>query len=126
MRISDWSSDVCSSDLRGSGGALLQCKKTMAAERAALFRPFGVRDDRPQQKSVGLPAAMKTIDHKTLLTECTLPAALEAVGERWSFLILRGVFNGLHHFEEFQSTLGIARNILSNRLARLEIGRAHV
>lgn len=56
---------------------------------------------------------------KALLTECALPAALEAVGERWSFLILRGVFNGLHHFEEFQSTLGIARNILSNRLARL-------
>jgi len=57
--------------------------------------------------------------HKALLTECALPAALEAVGERWSFLILRGVFNGLHHFEEFQSTLGIARNILSNRLTRL-------
>ena len=57
--------------------------------------------------------------HKALLTECALPAALEAVGERWSFLILRAVFNGLHHFEEFQSTLGIARNILSNRLGRL-------
>jgi DNA-binding HxlR family transcriptional regulator len=54
-----------------------------------------------------------------LLTNCALPAAVEAVGERWSFLILRGVFNGLHHFEEFQATLGIARNILSNRLARL-------
>jgi DNA-binding HxlR family transcriptional regulator len=52
-------------------------------------------------------------------SHCAIPAALEAVGERWSFLILRGVFNGLHHFEEFQSTLGIARNILSNRLARL-------
>jgi len=62
---------------------------------------------------------MKPEHHRTILTECSLPAALEAVGERWSFLILRGVFNGLHHFEEFQSTLGIARNILSNRLARL-------
>ncbi|HEY9552416.1 winged helix-turn-helix transcriptional regulator [Allosphingosinicella sp.] len=62
---------------------------------------------------------MKIEDHKALLRECALPAALEAVGERWSFLILRGVFNGLHHFEEFQSTLGIARNILSNRLTRL-------
>jgi DNA-binding HxlR family transcriptional regulator len=50
---------------------------------------------------------------------CALPAALEAVGERWSFLILRGAFNGLHHFEEFQSTLGIARNILANRLGNL-------
>ena len=50
---------------------------------------------------------------------CSLPAALEAMGERWSFLILRAAFNGLHHFEEFQSELGIARNILANRLARL-------
>ena len=57
--------------------------------------------------------------HRELLRQCSIAAALEAVGERWSFLILRGAFNGLHHFEEFQSTLGIARNILSNRLARL-------
>ena len=53
------------------------------------------------------------------LRECSLPAALEAMGERWSFLILRAAFNGLHHFEEFQAELGIARNILANRLARL-------
>ena len=59
-------------------------------------------------------------DHrKAVLNECALPGALEAVGERWSFLILRGAFNGLAHFEEFQATLGIARNILSNRLGRL-------
>jgi DNA-binding HxlR family transcriptional regulator len=53
------------------------------------------------------------------LVECGLPAALESMGEKWSFLILRASFNGLHHFEEFQSTLGIARNILANRLGRL-------
>lgn len=53
------------------------------------------------------------------LNECSLPAALEAMGERWSFLILRAAFNGLAHFEEFQVQLGIARNILANRLARL-------
>jgi DNA-binding HxlR family transcriptional regulator len=50
---------------------------------------------------------------------CALPAALEAMGERWSFLILRAAFNGIVYFEDFQSSLGIARNILSNRLARL-------
>jgi DNA-binding HxlR family transcriptional regulator len=50
---------------------------------------------------------------------CSLPSALQAMGERWSFLILRGAFNGLRHFEEFQTTLGIARNILANRLCRL-------
>ncbi|WEK48451.1 MAG: helix-turn-helix domain-containing protein [Candidatus Andeanibacterium colombiense] len=41
------------------------------------------------------------------------------MGERWSFLILRAAFNKLYHFEEFLSELGIARNILSNRLGKL-------
>lgn len=53
------------------------------------------------------------------LVNCGLPQALEVMGERWSFMILRASFNGLHHFEEFLSELGIARNILSNRLAKL-------
>ena len=62
---------------------------------------------------------MDTRELKLGKVYCSLPTALESMGERWSFLILRGAFNGLVHFEEFQSTLGIARNILSNRLARL-------
>ncbi len=53
------------------------------------------------------------------LTACGLPEALEVMGERWSFMILRASFNGLHHFEEFLSELGIARNILSARLETL-------
>jgi len=56
---------------------------------------------------------------KRRIIHCSLPAALEAMGERWSFMILRATFNGLSHFEQFQTTLGIARNILANRLARL-------
>lgn len=51
--------------------------------------------------------------------QCGLPLALEAMGERWSFMILRAAFNGVWHFEEFLDVLGIARNILSNRLGRL-------
>ncbi len=51
--------------------------------------------------------------------QCGLPSALEAMGERWSFMILRAAFNGVYHFEEFLDELGIARNILSNRLSRL-------
>ena len=52
-------------------------------------------------------------------SECGLLSALEVMGERWSFMILRAAFSGLHHFEEFQAELGIARNILSSRLQRL-------
>ncbi|MEQ1508854.1 MAG: helix-turn-helix domain-containing protein [Sphingopyxis sp.] len=58
-------------------------------------------------------------EHLADAGECGLPIALEAMGERWSFMILRAAFNGIHHFEEFQTELGIARNILSNRLQRL-------
>ncbi|HEU5482184.1 MAG TPA: helix-turn-helix domain-containing protein [Sphingomicrobium sp.] len=53
---------------------------------------------------------------------CPIPAAVELIGERWAFLILRGAFNGLEHFEEFQAGLGIARNILSDRLSKLVKG----
>ncbi|QNM84073.1 helix-turn-helix transcriptional regulator [Sphingomonas sabuli] len=53
---------------------------------------------------------------------CPIPAAVELIGEKWAFLIVRGAFNGLRHFEEFQAGLGIARNILSDRLAKLVAG----
>lgn len=53
---------------------------------------------------------------------CPLPPAVELIGEKWAFLILRGALNGLQHFEQFQAGLGIARNILSNRLAKLVEG----
>ena len=53
------------------------------------------------------------------IAACGLPSALEVMGERWSFMILRAAFNKIRHFEEFLETLGIARNILSNRLSRL-------
>ena len=53
---------------------------------------------------------------------CPLPAAVELIGEKWTFLILRGALNGLQHFEEFQAGLGIARNILSDRLGKLVAG----
>ena len=54
--------------------------------------------------------------------KCPLPSAIDLVGERWAFLILRGALNGLQHFEEFQACLGIARNILSDRLAKMVTG----
>ncbi|HUE79875.1 MAG TPA: helix-turn-helix domain-containing protein [Sphingomicrobium sp.] len=53
---------------------------------------------------------------------CPLPGAIELIGEKWAFLILRGALNGLQHFEEFQAGLGIARNILSDRLGKLVAG----
>jgi DNA-binding HxlR family transcriptional regulator len=59
---------------------------------------------------------------KKAALSCPLPAAVELIGEKWAFLILRGALNGLKHFEEFQAGLGIARNILSDRLSKLVAG----
>ena len=51
--------------------------------------------------------------------ECSLPVSLEVIGERWCFMILRAALNGVGHFEDFLSEIGIARNILANRLTRM-------
>jgi len=59
---------------------------------------------------------------KEVALACPLPPAVELIGEKWAFLILRGALNGLQHFEEFQAGLGIARNILSDRLSKLVAG----
>ena len=59
---------------------------------------------------------------KAAALRCPLPSAVELIGEKWAFLILRGALNGLEHFEQFQAALGIARNILSNLLAKLVNG----
>jgi DNA-binding HxlR family transcriptional regulator len=50
---------------------------------------------------------------------CSIARALEVVGERWTLLILRDAFLGLRRFDQFQESLGIARNVLTERLNRL-------
>lgn len=59
---------------------------------------------------------------KEAALSCPIPASVELIGEKWAFLILRGALNGLKHFEEFQAGLGIARNILSDRLSKMVAG----
>jgi DNA-binding HxlR family transcriptional regulator len=51
--------------------------------------------------------------------DCSVAQALEVVGEWWSLLILRDAFQGVRRFEDFQRRLGIARNVLAERLQRL-------
>src|SRR6201986_3215265 len=53
---------------------------------------------------------------------CSIARTLELVGDRWTLLVLRDVANGVSRFDELTAHLGIARNILSGRLARLVEG----
>ena len=50
---------------------------------------------------------------------CSAARTLEVVGERWTILIIRDAFLGVRRFDLFQKRLGIARNVLQNRLERL-------
>ena len=50
---------------------------------------------------------------------CSIARTLELIGERWSILVIREVFSGRRRFSEMQRTLGVARNVLANRLQRL-------
>ena len=50
---------------------------------------------------------------------CSVARALELIGERWTLLVIREVLYGRRKFSEMQKTLGVARNVLTNRLQRL-------
>ena len=50
---------------------------------------------------------------------CGIAQALEALGDWWTLLIVRDAFFGARRFGDFQKSLGIAKNILSDRLQRL-------
>jgi DNA-binding HxlR family transcriptional regulator len=50
---------------------------------------------------------------------CSIARALEVLGERWTLLIVRDAVLGLNRFDDFQQSLGVARNVLAERLKRL-------
>ena len=49
--------------------------------------------------------------------DCSVAQCLEVVGEWWSMLIIRDAFMGVTRFDDFQERLGIARNVLNQRLS---------
>ncbi|HEY2732964.1 MAG TPA: helix-turn-helix domain-containing protein [Polyangiales bacterium] len=50
---------------------------------------------------------------------CSVAQCLEVVGEWWSLLLVRDAFHGVRRFDDFQTRLGISRNVLAQRLAKL-------
>jgi DNA-binding HxlR family transcriptional regulator len=50
---------------------------------------------------------------------CSVARSLEVVGERWTLLVLRDVFLGLHRFDELIDSLGVTRTVLTSRLRKL-------
>ena len=50
---------------------------------------------------------------------CSVARSLEVLGERWTLLVVRDIFHGKRRFDAIQEDLGVARNVLATRLARL-------
>jgi DNA-binding HxlR family transcriptional regulator len=50
---------------------------------------------------------------------CPIARSLEVLGEKWSLLIIRDVFQGKHRFAEIRDDLGVASDVLTARLATL-------
>jgi DNA-binding HxlR family transcriptional regulator len=50
---------------------------------------------------------------------CGIAQALEAFGDWWTLLVVRDAFFGARRFGDFERSLGIAKNILADRLERL-------
>src|SRR5205809_6944814 len=51
---------------------------------------------------------------------CSLAAALDVLGERWSLLALREISYGVHRFARIAGYTGASRDILADRLRKLE------
>jgi DNA-binding HxlR family transcriptional regulator len=62
-------------------------------------------------------AILRNVKHAELLDEnCAIARSAGILGERWVWVILRQAFNGARRFEDFQRGIGLARNVLSERL----------
>lgn len=59
--------------------------------------------------------------HRKLMNDepCPVARCVDVVGDRWSLLIVRDAFDGVRRFGDFQRSLGVARNILTDRLRKL-------
>lgn len=53
------------------------------------------------------------------LSPCPVARGADILGDRWALLIVRDAFDGARRFNAFQKSLGIARNMLADRLRKL-------
>ena len=50
---------------------------------------------------------------------CSIARTMAVIGQPWTVLVLRDLFNGRRRFDELADHLGVARNVLARRLASL-------
>ncbi len=94
-----------------------ECKKPVKAFDVAYRDGAGAGYSPPETR----PVKHRSSDPKVLqrIRPCSVARSLAIIGDRWSFLILREGWFGVRRFDEMRENLGIATNILADRLNRL-------
>jgi len=59
------------------------------------------------------------VSRSTPSPTCSIQRTLDIVGDRWTLLIVRDLFRGVRRFSRIQEDLGIAKNLLADRLGSL-------
>jgi DNA-binding HxlR family transcriptional regulator len=96
--------------------ACRQCRLEVRAEDLMLPPPSM---EQPKVAFAGVLRRSSVAASYTRGRPCSVAETLTVIGDRWSFRIIRQSFLGARRFEEFIDGLGIARNILTERLERL-------
>src|SRR4029077_3240544 len=77
-------------------------------------QPYSVRIPNARQVSFsGMRAAQLAEEN------CSIARPASLLGDRWTLVILRQAFSGIKRYEHFQTSLGISRSLLSDRLGKL-------
>jgi DNA-binding HxlR family transcriptional regulator len=92
------------------------CHRTLRARNVRYERRPGGQD-----RSLATPQRHRTpgLDLLERRAPSTVARTLQIMGDRWSGLVIRESFFGIHRFDDFSRRLGIATNILAQRLDRL-------
>jgi DNA-binding HxlR family transcriptional regulator len=93
-----------------------QCGAPLCADDVAAVRSPSDTANPPLRQSATRQPAPDIIQRGR---PCSIARALTVFGDRWTGLIIRECFFGTKRFDDFERRLGIAPNILSNRMRRL-------
>ena len=104
----------------GSPGTAPRRRVRRRSRRGFVFRMHLVRDLNRTSVCVPMGAPAEDLNLAGDADDaCSIARSLDIVGDRWTILILRDAFRGLHRFDEFRRDLDIPRAVLADRLRKL-------
>lgn len=68
-------------------------------------------------QQIAMLGAMDWLDYNT--DNCSIRRTLDVIGEKWTMVVLREVFNGVRRFDQMRRHTGISEPVLSDRLRKL-------